>query len=50
MSEMGQRAWHYYNEVQAGAPMADDPLTRTICGRLLMVEKAIEREERKRGT
>lgn len=50
MTERGRRAWRYYHEVQAGASMADDPVTRRICGSLLMVEKAIEREGRNRGT
>lgn len=50
MNERNRRAWEYYHEVQAGAVMADDPVTRRLCGMLLMMEKAIEREGCKRGT
>lgn len=42
-SEAGQKAWFYFNEIRCGFPPHNDPLTRRLCGQLLMVEKAVER-------
>lgn len=51
MSEQNWKMWQYYNEVQAGATMHDDLVTRRACGELRRVEREIERrKERDRGT
>lgn len=44
LSERNWRAWCYYQEIQAGASMAEDPVTRRVCGLLRMVEKSMERQ------
>lgn len=47
LSDNNRRAWDYYNEVQAGATMADDPITRRFCGALRRLERKIEQENMK---
>jgi len=34
-------AYMYYQEVKAGAPMADDPMTRKLCSYIRMVEDRV---------
>lgn len=44
LSSNNWRAWLYYQEVQAGATMAEDPMTRRLCGLLRMVEQGYQRQ------